>query len=120
MVIVDNHEGKPRITIRGHLHGRTRRNPLFLVSDVRIEIMPNTCQQQEVWVKRMRALIAPLNLLQKQVRDAASRGLLAGMKELETVVGGLTTSTIASNQSSMSAENKWGRISCTSLNRCEN
>ena len=108
MVMVDSHEGRPRITVRGHLHGRTRRKTLFLVRDVRIEIMPNTCQQQEVWVKRVQALIAPWNLLQKQVRDATSRGPSAGAEELEIAVGGLTASTVTSNQSSISTENKWG------------
>ncbi len=108
VVVVDNHEGRARITVRGHLHGRTRRKTLFLIRDVRIEIMPDTCQQQEVWVKRIRALIAPWNLLQKQVRDAASRGPSAGVEEFEIGVGGLTTSTVVSNHSSMSAENKWG------------
>ncbi len=108
IVMVDSHEGRARITVRGHLHGRTRRKTLFLARNVRIEIMPNTRQQQEVWVKRVRALVAPWNLLQKQVRDAASRGPSAGVEELEIAFGALTPSTVASNPSSTPTENKWG------------
>ena len=104
LVMVDNHDGRSCITVRGHLHARVRQKTLFLVRDVRIEIIPNTHQQQEVWMKRMRALIAPWNLLGEQVRKVASRGLSSGVDEFEIALGGLATCMVGTKPSSASTD----------------
>ncbi len=48
IIKVDKYEGRTRITVRGRLHGRNRRNNLFSARNVEIEIIPNTSVQQEV------------------------------------------------------------------------
>ena len=104
MVMVDNHDGKPQITVHGRLHRRTLLRKLLPTRNVRIEIMPNTHHQQEVWVKRMRALIAPWHLLEKQVRDVAVRGPSTGVEELEIAFGGLTVGKVGTERSSMASD----------------
>ncbi len=101
MVMVDSQEGRPRITVRGHLHGRKRRNKAFLVRDVRIEIIPDTSDQHEVWVQRLRARIVPWNLLQQQLRDVANGVSSSGVEEFMKGVGGMDINTVATKLSSM-------------------
>ncbi len=93
MVLVDNHDGRPRITVRGQLRGHTRRKKLYLVRDVRLEIIPCESEQLDVWVQRMRARIAPWSLLQQQVRDAANRGPSSGVEDIGKCIAGLVAST---------------------------
>ncbi len=101
MVMVDSQEGMPRITVLGHLHGRKRRNKPFLVRDVRIEIIPDTSDQLEVWVQRLRARFVPWNLLQQQLRDVANGVSSSGLEEFVKWVGGMDINTVATKPSSM-------------------
>ena len=110
IVKVDKYEGRTRITVRGRLHGRKRRNNLFIVRDVEIEIIPNTPEHHEVWVSKIRARVAPWNLLEQEINDVASHVPSSGVKKLEKTLGGLGTSIVSTNLSSTSAKNvaeKW-------------
>ncbi len=108
IIKVDNYEGRTRITIRGRLHGGTRRKNLFLIRDVEVEIMSDTSRQQEVWVTQIRVLIVPWNLLQQEMKDAAE------VEESEIALGGLaanrTFGTMASSVSTETVEEKWKDI----------
>ncbi len=98
MVKVDNHDEGARITVRGHLQGRTPRKPLFLVRDVELEIISGSLEQHEVWMNNIRARIAPWNLLQQEMKDAS------GIEALEIALGGLGTSKVATKPSSMATD----------------
>ncbi len=95
IVRVDHYDGRPRITVRGRLHGPTRLKNLLLGRDVEVEIIPTTDQQQEAWGKQIRALVAPWNMLQQEMKDAS------GVEELEIALGGLPTSRVGNKPSSM-------------------
>ncbi len=95
----DDYDGRPRITVRGRLHGRTRLKKLFLVRNVDIEIILNTPKQREVWVKRLRSLVAPWTLLKQEMKNSS------GVEDIEIALGGLAGSAVASKFSSTLADN---------------
>ena len=110
MVRVEEHDERLRIMVRGRLQGQARGKTLFFVRGVELEVIPNTRQQCDVWVKIIRARIAPWNLLQKEMKDAC------GIEKLEIALGGLATSMAATKLSSRSADNveeKWSDDLCT-------
>ncbi len=107
IVSVDNTDGRPRITVRGHLHGHTRLKKLFLVRNIWIQIIPETSEQLEVWMERIIARIAAWEFLEKQVRDAASHGHSTGVEELRNAFGELFTNRVPPKPSSMSMDNEW-------------
>ncbi len=112
IVKVDKYEEKMRITVRGCLHGRKRRNKPFL-RDVKLEIIPDTPKQHQVWMSRLRARIAPWNLLQQEMKDAVSRAPSARLKEPENATGGLATDIVGIEPFSMlpdEVEEQWTDI----------
>ncbi len=60
IVKMDNYEGKPRVTVRGSLHGPKRRRSLFLLRKVELEIVADTSAHHEL-LNQTRALIVPGN-----------------------------------------------------------
>ena len=104
IVKVDNTEERKRITVPGRLHGRERWNKCLIARDVQVEIIPSTTEQHEAWVDELRARIAPWNLLLEEMKDAASLAALSGLGEREITVGGLATSMIRNEPSSMSPD----------------
>ncbi len=109
-VKVDNHNGRARITVSGRPHGGMRRNNALLVPNVRVEIIPSTSDQLEVWLNQIRSRIAPWSLLQEVVNDIASRAPLSGVEELEKAFGRLFTCCVDIEPSSMPTdvvEGKW-------------
>ncbi len=103
-VKVDNHHGRACITLHGHLHGRIRRNNALLVPNVRVDIIPCTSQQLEVWVNQIRARIAPWSLLQQEINDIARRAPLSGMEEFEKALSGLFNSRAVTKPSLMQTD----------------
>ncbi len=98
VMTVDKHEGRTRITVPGRLHGRNLRNKLFMVSDVKLEIIANEPEQHEVWLSKIRARIAPWDLLRQEMKDAS------GIEELGIALGGLSSSTVGAEPSSVSTD----------------
>ncbi len=92
LVKEDNQNGSPRITLCGHLRGRTRRNNPLLVGDVQLEVMANTPEQREVWLNQIRARIAPWVLLQQGLEDVADDEPSPEVMELKKALRGLVTS----------------------------
>ncbi len=117
-VMVDSQEGRPRITVRGHLHG----HKLFLVRDVRIEIIADTSDQHEVLVQRIRARFAPWNLLLQQARGAFNGGPSSGVEEFVKGVDGFGISSVSTTRPlCRRIKSKNGVIFlCTFLNRFKN
>ncbi len=111
-VTVDNYEGRTRIIVHGHLHGRTRWNNAILVRNVRVEILASTREQREVWVNQIRARIAPWNFLQQKVRDVANRVPSSGVEKLGKAFGGLATCSDAkpSSLSTDEGEGWWSTL----------
>ncbi len=102
IIKVDDYEGRARITVRGRLHGRKRRNTLNLVRDAEIEIIASTPEQHQVWLDKIRVRIAPWNLLQQEMKDLASRAPSSGVEELGKTVGGLAPGIVGIELSSTS------------------
>ncbi len=98
-VKVDTYEGKARITVPGRLYGRNLLSKLFTVSDVKLEIIAKAPEQHELWVDKIRARIAPWNVLQQEMKDASGAG------KLEEALGSLTNSVACVGPSSTSTEN---------------
>ena len=96
VVKVDEHEGRTRITIPGRLHGRNLQNKLFMVSDVRMEIIAVAPEQHEMWVDKIRARIAPWDLLLKKMKGGYR------VLELEFALGGSANSAVGTKPSSKS------------------
>ncbi len=102
IVKVDKFDEKMCITVHGRLHGHKRRNKPF-VCDVRLEIIPNTPEQHEIWMNKIRARIAPWNLLLQELRDAAIRAP-------PSTADGLASSMVGTEPFSMPSdkeEEKW-------------
>ncbi len=97
IVKVENTGERRRITIPGRLHGRELRNKCF-GRDVQVEIIPDAPSQHEAWVNKIRARIAPWNLLQQEMRNAS------GVEEIGNALGGLAKGMVGIEPSSMSTD----------------
>ncbi len=85
-VKVGNNVGKMCITARGRLHGRERRNKVFIFRDVEIEIILNSPEQREVFVNSINLRVAPWNLLQQEFKNPAHSFRSSEVKKLGKVL----------------------------------
>ncbi len=116
LIKVDSHNGKPRITVCGCVHGRKLRRFALLARHARIEIIPSTSEQHEIWVNQIRARIVPWNLLQQEIKDLAIRAPSYGVKELANALGGLVTGHVDTKPSSMLIDNVQQNLNTLSEN----
>ncbi len=63
IVEVDSYKGRPRISVPGLLFGPRRRRSLFLLRNVRLEIVAYQSAHHEVWLNQIHARIVPWKLL---------------------------------------------------------